>query len=275
MLSYQHHYHVGNHADVLKHWVLFECVKHFLKKDKPFEYIDTHAGAGLYSLLDEKTLKLKEFEDGINRLMTNTPEALAEFVAFIRNFIEQQQYPGSPAIVDRMLRRGDKSWLFELHPQTFAEITQHCARRRKTFVRQESGFQGLNGLLPVASKRALVLIDPSYELKEDYQNVCTAIERAYRKMPQATLLLWYPVVKRSNVSVIEDQLLASPVRNIVQLELNINPDSDETGMTGSGMILVNPPWTLALQAEKVLPTLLQTLAMSKQGFIRQILLKQE
>lgn len=260
MLSYQHHYHAGNHADVLKHWILFECLTYLQKKDKPFDYIDTHSGAGVYHLKDSKTQKLKEFESGIARLLDNPIPALEAFLKLISRFNDKAQYPGSPAIVDALLRRGDKSWLFELHPQTFAELEQHCARKRQCFVRREDGFKGLNALLPVSSKRALVLIDPSYELKEDYQNVVNAAHKAIERMPQTTVLIWYPVVQRQYVDSLLSSIQGSKLRNVLQIELRIAPDSEEKGMTGSGMIVVNPPWTLSKQAATVLPDLSAILA---------------
>lgn len=260
MLSYQHHYHVGNHADVLKHWVLFECLNHLQKKAKPFDYIDTHAGAGLYQFDDAKTQKLKEYETGVNLLLKEEFQEVDAFTQMLKGFTSEGTYPGSPAIVNHLLRPGDKSWLFELHPQTFEEIKQHCQRKRQTFVRQDDGFKGLHGLLPCASKRALVLIDPSYEIKEDYVNVVTAIKKAIQKMSQTMLLLWYPVVNRSDADLIEALLMGSHVRNVLQLELSVAPDTDAKGMTGSGMIVVNPPWTLATQAEQVLPKLTDVLS---------------
>ncbi|MCC2605825.1 23S rRNA (adenine(2030)-N(6))-methyltransferase RlmJ [Planctobacterium marinum] len=260
MLSYQHHYHVGNHADILKHWVLFECLSYMQKKDKPFDYIDTHGGAGIYRLNDSKTQKLKEFETGVTRLLAEPIAEMQDFVALLQGFVAQGQYPGSPGLVNELLRRGDKSWLFELHPQTFAELAQHCTRKRQTFVRQEDGFVGLNSLLPVASKRALVLIDPSYELKEDYEKVIETAEKARQKMPQTSLLIWYPVVDRLYVNLMLRKIQKSTLRNVLQLELCIAPDSDEKGMTGSGMILINPPWTMAEQARRLLPELTRVLA---------------
>ena len=265
MLSYQHHYHVGNHADVLKHWILYECITYMQKKPKALDYIDTHSGAGLYQLNDSKTQKLKEFESGVNVLLDRPIDELNEFISLLKGFTSAGEYPGSPTIVGSLLRDMDKSWLYELHPQTFAELQQHFAtkksqRKKQTFVRQEDGFIGLQALLPTASKRALVLIDPSYELKQDYSNVVNTIQKAIQKMAQSMILLWYPVVHRSDVDFIEQQLLNSDVRNVLQLELSITADSDEKGMTGSGMIIVNPPWTLTTTAETVLPKLAHILS---------------
>ena len=272
MLSYQHHYHVGNHADVLKHWVLFECLTYMQKKDKPFEYIDTHAGAGLYSLGDAKTKKLREHESGISRLLQKPVPQMQEFIELINSFMQQGQYPGSPALVNHLLRRQDKSWLFELHPQTFLELQQHCALRKQHLVRKEDGFVQLNGLLPVLSKRALVLIDPSYEIKDDYSNVVLAIDKAIKKMPQAQILLWYPVVNRDDVDHIEQHLQTTLVRNVLQLELSVEEDTLAKGMTGSGMLVVNPPWTLAKKANEVVPALTKVLAPENGSYkVRQLI----
>lgn len=255
MLSYQHHYHVGNHADVLKHWILFECVRYLQRKNKPFEYIDSHAGAGLYNLDDGKTQKLKEFESGFNKLLAEAPEQFKNFINVILPFWQARQYPGSPALVDSQMREGDRSWLFELHPQTFAELEKHCARYKRVFVRKQSGFEGLLSLLPSQLKRALILIDPAYEINSDYQTVVNVIAKGYQKMPSATFLLWYPVVNRDTIDALEQRFVSTNVRNVQQYELNISADTEAKGMTGSGMIVINPPYTLAQLANENLPLL--------------------
>lgn len=268
MLSYQHHYHIGNHADVLKHWILLECVNYMQKKNKPFEYIDTHAGAGLYNLDDDKTQKLKEFETGFSKLVANPSEQFSAFMDAILPFWEQGQYPGSPALVDNQMRPGDRSWLFELHPQTFAELERHCARNKRVFVRKKSGFEGLLALLPSQLKRALVLIDPAYEINSDYQTVVDVIAKGYNKMPSATFLLWYPVVKRNTIDALEARFAATNLRNVQLFELNITADTDEKGMTGSGMIVVNPPYTLWQLANDRLPLLTSILGESPEANFR-------
>lgn len=262
MLSYQHHYHVGNHGDVLKHWVVYESVKYMQNKTKPFDYIDTHAGAGLYHLSEEKSQKLKEYEAGITQLLQASPSELSDFCKLMSTYVSQQEYPGSSFLANQLLRPDDRAWLFELHPQTYEELLLHCPKTRRCFPRREDGFVGLLGLLPNQSKRALVLIDPSYELKEDYEKVISIAEKAIHKMPNTVLAIWYPVVDRSNVEKLQQSIRISKLRNVLQLELRVTGDNQRRGMTGSGMIIINPPWTLKDNAEAVLPVLSSLLAES-------------
>ncbi len=270
MLSYQHHYHIGNHADILKHWLLSECVSYLQKKDKPFDYIDTHAGAGLYQLEDDKTQKLQEYHSGFSKLIAKADPAFDDFVALIQPYWQNQQYPGSPRLVIDLLRKQDKAWLFELHPQTFAELNSSCGKARQVHVKNEDGFTHLMGLLPSRSKRAVVLVDPAYEIKSDYQTVVDVLAKAHQRMPSATLMLWYPVVQRHLVDRLEADMAASGVRNCHLYELNITADTEQRGMTGSGVIIVNPPYTLTGICRDKLPILTQILAKDDAAFCRQL-----
>lgn len=252
MLSYQHHYHAGNHADVLKHWVLLECLNHFQKKPAPFDCIDTHAGAGLYQLDSKEAQKVGEYKEGIEILMSQSWPELQPLLSVLKPEMQKSRYLGSPAIVNTQLRPGDHAHLFELHPKTYSELEANCARKRQTYVRKEEGFKGLNALLPVKSRRAIVLIDPSYEIKNDYQNVFKAVENAWRKMSSATFLVWYPMVDRGRINRFEKQFVTSQLKNVHLYEMNVAED-DQKGMTGSGMIAVNPPWTMTERFESLIP----------------------
>lgn len=265
MLSYQHHYHAGNHADVLKHWILVECIRHLKKKDKPFDYIDTHAGAGMYDLDSSAAQKTLEFQQGVGKLDIQHLAGFEHYSALIEDDLAMAQYPGSPMLVKRMMRPGDHAWLYDMHPQTVVELKQHCEQRRVSYVKQEDGFKGLLSLLPVKSKRAVVLIDPSYEIKSDYQRVVEVMSQAYFKAGNSMLLLWYPVVDRSLINRLEGELIISGMRNIQLFEMAVRDDS-ESGMTASGMVLVNPPWTLADEFKRVMPTVSE--ALSQDGVSR-------
>ncbi len=258
MLSYQHAYHAGNHADVLKHWTLLACVEHLLKKDKPFVYIDTHAGSGSYQLDSPTALKTGEARQGILKLLSSPLAGLESYRQAVAADLLQQRYPGSPLLVKRCLRPGDSAWLYELHPQTLRELHSHCGQGRMRsqqacHVRQEDGFQGLLSRLPVSNRRALVLIDPSYEIKSDYQQVVNVMAQAYRKMPQTLLLLWYPVVNRQWINALELAIQKTAMSNVQLFEMGVADDSAK-GMTASGMIAVNPPWSLAEQFQQTMPT---------------------
>ena len=267
MLSYQHHYHAGNHADVLKHWLLIECVKYLQKKDNPFDYIDTHAGAGLYQLNSTLAKKTAEYEGGVLKIDWAAHPGLSEYHALVEDSLKSHCYLGSPAILNKLLRAGDQAWLFELHPQTIVELEKHCASKRKSFVEQADGFAGLLRLLPNKSRRALVLIDPSYEIKSDYQRVVQVIEKAYNKMPQTVMLLWYPVVERQQVEQLERKVKNSSLRNVQLFEMGVGED-EQKGMQASGMIVVNPPWTLADTFNSVVPELSKSLSEDGVGRCR-------
>ncbi len=267
MLSYQHHYHAGNHADVIKHWVLLECIHYLQKKNKPFDYIDTHAGAGLYRLDSQAALKTQESLAGVLKLGELNLPGLEHYQRAVQSDLANNQYPGSPLLAKRLLREGDKAWLFEMHPQTLRELRNHCEEKRKCHVQAEDGFRGVLRLLPTASRRALVLIDPSYEIKEDYQTVVDIMAKAYEKMPQTVILLWYPVVERERINTLEAAIKKTNMRNVQLFELGVD-DDDNPGMTASGMIAVNPPWTLTQSFQATLPNVAKRLSRDEKQRLR-------
>ncbi len=274
MLSYQHHYHAGNHADVLKHWALIECVEHLQKKPTPFEYIDTHAGAGRYRLDSAEAQKVGEYKNGVGKLLDQRWPGLANYLEMVSDDVCRLRYPGSPEIVNRMLRDHDRSSLFELHPKTLRELQDNCARRRQTNVRAEDGLKGLLALLPVQSKRAIVLIDPSYEVKSEYDQVVSVMEKAWQKMTQATILLWYPVVDRDRINRLERQVKKTKIKNVQLFEMSLAEDDDK-GMTGSGLVIVNPPWTLAEKFNDLMPKVSTQLSSDGKSRIRYQVLNPE
>ena len=276
MLSYRHSYHAGNFADVLKHIVLVECLEHFNKKDNPFDYIDTHSGAGLYDLRSANANKTSEYKEGIAKIKRIDFPELKSYFDIIQSINEQQGvknkgltfYPGSPAIAHQYVthpdRVKDKAWLFELHSSDFRILSESLAtaskaEARKIRIKQEDGLKGLLALVPPVSRRALVLIDPSYEIKNDYRDVIEAVIKAHKKFSSATYAIWYPVVERKRVDTMWRKLKQAGVKNIQQYELGLADDSHELGMTSAGMIVINPPWTLKAKLDKVLPRLVKEL----------------
>ncbi|MEJ2046020.1 MAG: 23S rRNA (adenine(2030)-N(6))-methyltransferase RlmJ [Reinekea sp.] len=260
MLSYRHGYHAGNFADVLKHFVQVELLKYLHNKDKPFDYIDTHAGAGRYQLNKGFAKKKQEYLNGITKLWPDGDESfndLHDYLALIRNLNQNTLtlYPGSADIAAHWLREQDKGWYFELHGDDFQHLQQQYGKIRRIKLRQEDGFKALSALLPTQSRRALVLIDPPYELKEDYRRIISSVKQAYKKMPQAIFAIWYPVVDRARVRDIQRHFQHSGIRNIVRYELGIQADTRDYGMTSAGMIVINPPWTLNDTVNRVLPGL--------------------
>ena len=262
MLSYRHSYHAGNYADVIKHIVLIEILQHLVKKDSNFDYIDTHAGAGLYNLQSDHAAKLQEYTQGIAKLKPEDWPELATYFDIVAKHNPTDKldfYPGSPFIAQHFLRRKDRSWLYELHPKDAERLLNNTAKNKNVRVMLEDGFKGLLSLLPPVSRRGLVLIDPSYEIKTDYAQVFDTLASAYKKFPTGTYALWYPVTDRKNIDTLERRFKRSGIKNIQQYELAIAPDQFGTGMSASGMIVINPPWTLQGKMSTILPKLVTTL----------------
>ncbi|MGL1958702.1 MAG: 23S rRNA (adenine(2030)-N(6))-methyltransferase RlmJ [Colwellia sp.] len=271
MLSYRHAFHAGNFADVLKHSVLTLVLEYMTRKEKGFHYIDSHSGAGMYQLTDEYAQKTGEYKNGISKLIeaTELPEALMPYVELIKSLnlsSELTLYPGSPGIAKYFARRQDSTHLFELHPTDIQHLTDFCQRWRKVFIKQSDGYQGILGLLPPPSRRGVVLIDPPYELKEDYQKAVATLIKAYKKFATGTYILWYPVVKRALVDTMTSTFLKSEVKNLLQVEFCLSEDTAEYGMTGSGLFIINPPWQLNQQLQEILPFLKNKLGTDSSSF---------
>ena len=271
MLSYRHSFHAGNFADVLKHLVLVEMLDHLTQKETPFEYIDTHAGSGLYNLRSTDAQKLQEHTKGIAQLNVSEFPELAQYFEVIETFNTTTNsldtpafYPGSPMIAQYFLRPQDRAWLFELHPQDFTLLKQNMGNSKKIKVQCTDGFDGLKALLPPGSRRGLVLIDPSYEIKSDYDRVIEKVLSGYKKFSHGMFAIWYPVVARHRIDGLELKLLHSGIKNIQRFELGIAEDSAERGMTSSGMIVINPPWTLFKKMSDLLPKLAQQIKQDEQ-----------
>lgn len=280
MLSYRHSYHAGNYADVLKHSVLMHVIEHLKKKDKPFCYVDTHAGAGLYSLRSEQAAKTNEYQQGIGVLwqQDNLPSAIAKYRELINAFNEADQlafYPGSPLIALELMRKQDRLFLYELHNTEIKILGAAIKKDKRVTVLHKDGFQDCLRLMPPQQRRGLVLIDPSYEMKTDYQQVIETLSQLYKRFATGTYALWYPVVERQRINELESKIADSQLNNVQLFELAQAADSDQYGMNASGMIVVNPPWTLKAEMEQALPYLAQQLGDNEQGSYRIKQLKAE
>lgn len=270
MLSYRHGYHAGNHADVLKHLVLVQTLQYLCQKDAPFWYADTHAGGGLYDLGSDQATKLGEFHEGIERLWNHTdlPPAVAEYVDLVRALNKNgklQRYPGSPWLADQLLREQDKLRLFELH-STESRVLRNLFKDagRRTQVTPGDGFAGLKALLPPPPRRALVLVDPSYETKSDYNDVVAAMKDALKRFPIGTYAVWYPQLARTEARQLPEKLKNIGAKSWLNVALRVTkPAKDGYGMSGSGMFVINPPWTLHETLKTVMPWLAETLSQGE------------
>ncbi len=275
MLSYRHAFHAGNHADVLKHFALAQVLSYFNQKDKPYWYIDTHAGAGMYALDAGYALQNAEFETGIARLMAapQLPLALTEFSQLIQRMNVENKlslYPGSPAIAEQFIRADDKMRLFELHPsdnklllENFKHHSQHLKNNRVK-IEMQDGFAGIKAILPPTTKRAAVLIDPPYEDKQDYQRVVTCIKESLQRFATGTYIVWYPLLQRDEPLAMVNKLQNLDCANWLNVTLSVQtPFADGFGMFGSGLFIVNPPYTLPKTLDDNLPTLVDLLGQDE------------
>jgi 23S rRNA (adenine2030-N6)-methyltransferase len=280
MFSYRHGFHAGNHADVLKHLVLVHLLRHMCGKEIACMYIDTHAGAGIYELNSGFAAKNAEYESGIAKIWKakGMGPALREYVELVQAFNPQgklSRYPGSPFIAAHLLREQDRLRLFEMHSTEGRVLNANCSepaqgeaaqlrtsRGKRVMVRQEDGFEGLKSLLPPPSRRALVLIDPSYEDKDDYRNVTRALADALGRFATGTYAVWYPLLQRLEARRLQERLKKLPASEWLDVTLTVGaPSPDGFGLRGSGMFILNPPWTLEAVLRELMPELVQRLAI--------------
>jgi len=280
MLSYRHGFHAGNHADVLKHFVLIQLLQYMNQKDTAYTYIDTHSGAGLYSLDSGYAVKNAEYETGIAPLWDkkDLPAALAEYLDLVKALNpsgKMRYYPGSPYCADKIMREQDRLRLFELHPseikilsENFRKLDAHAAeqgrrptvRGKRVIISDQDGFESLKALLPPPSRRGIVLIDPPYEVKDDYRRVKVALEDALKRFPTGTYAVWYPVLQRQEARQLPDKLKRLPSKDWLNVTLSISgPAPDGFGLHSSGMFILNPPWTLIATLREVMPYLVAAL----------------
>lgn len=269
MLSYRHSFHSGNHADVLKHAVQSLILQSLKVKDKAFVYIDTHAGAGCYDLQSKEMDKTGEYLEGIKRLWdADVPATMQAYVATLKNLNadgELRHYPGSPLLAKELCRPQDRLLLSELHPADFELLQALSAKDRRVQAYKVDGFAQLKGALPPFERRGMVLIDPPYELDHEYADVVNAVVDGIKRWATGTFAIWYPVVHSDDVDFLQRKLTNAGLPGTLQIELNVLKENNRFGMTGSGMIVVNPPWLLEQQMSELLPWLVDKLRQSPEA----------
>jgi 23S rRNA (adenine2030-N6)-methyltransferase len=281
MFSYRHAFHAGSHADILKHLVLIHLVEYLQEKEGALTIVDTHAGAGIYSLVDGFATVSKEADQGIYRLSkfaeaNSISPGLAHYLECIQTENKEDQitvYPGSPFILARLLRPQDRLKLFELHPKEI-DILRHnigeLKQAKQIDIYAEDSFARLKGLVPPPSRRGLVLIDPSYEDKQDYRYLETAMKEALHRFATGCYAIWYPTLSRRESAALPDRMkkiAAAHKRSWLHTELRIENAPKERRLQASGMFIINPPWTLEKQLADSLPILVNALGQdSNAGF---------
>ncbi len=282
MFSYRHAFHAGNHADVLKHTVLLAVLKHMAQKETAFTVFDTHAGAGLYRLDGDYAQTSAEASQGFLKLIATKPEqpfapAIQDYIDLVATFNADGQwkvYPGSPFIIQQQLRGRDKLKLFELHPTDTKTLTANIAQLeagRQVAIEREDGFEGVKKFLPPPSRRALLLCDPSYEVKHDYARVSAMVADALLRFATGTYVVWYPIIPRPEAHDLPRKLktLANKAgKSWLEATLTVKSskllhnEEGETirpGLPASGMFLINPPFTLKAALKDALPQLVAIL----------------
>ncbi|NOV24036.1 23S rRNA (adenine(2030)-N(6))-methyltransferase RlmJ [Cupriavidus necator] len=266
MLSYRHAFHAGNHADVLKHAVVVQLLEHLTQKDKAFWYIDTHAGAGLYALDHAYAQKKAEFETGIAPLWraaasgTALPAMLDEYLDQVRALNPDgslRHYPGSPWLAWQMLREHDRLRLFELHSTEIQVLRDNFrGAGRRVMLYDGDGFGGIKAILPPPPRRALVLVDPSYEDKQDYARTVQTVRDGLERFATGVYAVWYPQVQRREAVQLPEQLKGLPLKSWLHVTLTVKrPVEGGLGLHGSGMFIVNPPWRLQESLQQAMPVL--------------------
>jgi 23S rRNA (adenine2030-N6)-methyltransferase len=266
MLSYRHAFHAGNHADVLKHAVLVALLDYFNQKAKPWWYIDSHAGAGVYDLQGGYATKNAEFETGISRLWqrTDLPPMLESYVELVRGLNPDgalRLYPGSPWCAFKRARPDDRLRLFELHSSDQALLAETFREAgRQVRIGEMDAYVGLKSVLPPPTRRALVLIDPSYEVKSDYPRTVEALKDSLSRFAGGTYGVWYPLLQKPDARQLPQRLRAVSGPSWLNVSLTVqSPATEGFGMHGSGLHIVNPPWTLPAQLKMTLPWLVEAL----------------
>jgi 23S rRNA (adenine2030-N6)-methyltransferase len=283
MFSYRHAFHAGNHADVLKHFVLIQLLQYMNRKDAAYTYIDTHAGAGVYQLDGEYAAKSGESATGIAPLWErdDMPEALAEYVNLVKRMNPSGKlrfYPGSPYCAEQVAREQDRLRMFEMHPadfklltDNFRKLAEHAAaqgqrpsvRGQRALVTRADGFQSLKALLPPPSRRAVVLCDPPYEDKQDYRKVTDMLHEALKRFPGGTYAVWYPILQRIEARNFAERLKHLPGTEWLNVSLTIRTPGPDGfgGLHSSGMFIINPPYTLEATLKQVMPYLVDVLGV--------------
>jgi 23S rRNA (adenine2030-N6)-methyltransferase len=262
-MNYRHAYHAGNFADCMKHALLLELLDAMQRKEKPFLVLDTHAGTGRYDLTTGPAEKTGEWREGIARILAARPAALKKYCGVIDAL---GPYPGSPLITASVLRETDRLVACERHKEDAPLLRAAMAAIRNTAVHERDGYAAMRAFLPPAEKRALILIDPPYEVPDEFATITKNLSASYQKFNSGVYAVWYPIKHRPPVRDFFETLKLTKLRDVVSLELLLRDPTDPARMNGCGLLVVNPPYGLAAQAAPVLQALAEVLAEPGGGF---------
>lgn len=275
-MNYRHIYHAGNFADVLKHAVLTRMILYLQQKETPFRILDTHAGIGLYDLSADEAQKTGEWQAGIGRLLEARLNPAAsdllhpylDAVRSLNNGSAITLYPGSPKLSRMLMRRHDRLSAIELHEADAAALQRLFAGDHQVRVTRLDGWLALGAHLPPKEKRGIVLVDPPFEEEGEFDRLVDGLARAARRFANGVYCLWYPLKKGAPVGRFHNRLGALGIRRILAAELSVRDPAATSGLTGSGLVLVNPPWTLEAELRVILPELVRVLGQDRTASYR-------
>jgi 23S rRNA (adenine2030-N6)-methyltransferase len=265
LLSYQHEYHAGNHADVLKHTVLALLIQALKRKPAAFRVIDSHAGSGVYDLGSQMAQHGREFETGVAlvRQASAPPPSVRPYLEVLdalNGAGALRDYPGSPELALRLLREQDHLELFELHPQAATALQKRYAHNAQVHVHRRDGFEGLVAVVPPQERRRIALIDPAYEEKDDFGRVADLVGACRKRWANGVYMVWYPLIRRAGADRLIAALRESMIPRTLRVELEVAPNSD--GLKGSGLVIANLPFQVEAELRTLVPWLGRVLAQS-------------
>jgi len=270
-VNYRHAFHVGNHADVLKHAVLLFCLEALKRKPTPFGVLDTHAGVGLYDLWSDEALRSPEWRRGVARVIewNDPPPLIARYLEAIRAYNADgglRTYPGSPALIVRALREGDTLATCELHPEDYAALRNALPRVGNVNVHHRDGWEALGALLPPAQKRGLVLIDPPYEAPDELQRGARALGPALQRFGHGMYVWWRPMKSEAALNAADAEVRAQGAKAMLRVDLWIDAPKLEDKLVGSSLLLINPPYGLEAELREALPKLSELMSTGAAGW---------
>jgi 23S rRNA (adenine2030-N6)-methyltransferase len=280
-MNYRHAFHAGGFADVIKHIVLVRMLSYLQDKQAPFRVIDTHAGAGVYDLASDEAQRGGEWLTGIARVMqarfSETALPLVKpYLDIVRAFNparELKTYPGSPLIARALLRPQDRLTACEIEPKARKHLIGALRRDTQARVVDLDGWMALPAFVPPKERRGLVLIDPAFEQKDEFERLAAGFTEAFAKWPTGSYLMWYPVKSRRATDTlarhVTDAITAGPVAGkCLRLEFSVAPQAAGTALASAGLLIVNPPWTLGGELKTILPELEKPLGQGGAGRFR-------
>ena len=282
-MNYQHSYHAGNTADVFKHSILTELLLYLQKKPTPICYMETHAGEAIYDLKSNPSQKTLEYEEGIKKIyLENFSKKNLDIIQQYLNIVKSINptkhldfYPGSGLIAKNLLRQDDQAILCELHPAVYEKLNDYFKRDKQMHVHHRDGYEALAALLPPKEKRGLVLIDPPFEVTDEFERILHTLSVMENRWATGVYAIWYPIKQYQTILTFYHALKKLSFKNIIAAELILHPEAQDNRLKGSGIVILNPPWQFDIFLDTLLPVLLQKLQIHNEGSTQLLWLKKD